>query len=44
MIPFNRPSWVGNETILIAEAFANMSISGDGPFGKKSQTQLEEQL
>jgi dTDP-4-amino-4,6-dideoxygalactose transaminase len=43
-IPFNRPCWVGNETALIAEAFANMSTAGDGPFGKKAQAQLEEQL
>jgi dTDP-4-amino-4,6-dideoxygalactose transaminase len=43
-IPFNRPCWVGNETALIAEAFANMFTAGDGPFGKKAQAQLEAQL
>lgn len=43
-IPFNRPCWVGNEAELISEAFANQSIAGDGPFGKKVQAQLEEQL
>jgi len=44
MIPFNRPYCVGIEAELIATAFANRSISGDGPFGKKAQTQLEKQL
>ncbi len=44
MITFNRPYCVGTEAELIATAFANKSISGDGPFGKKAQTQLEEQL
>ncbi|MEK8020356.1 MAG: dTDP-4-amino-4,6-dideoxygalactose transaminase [Candidatus Parabeggiatoa sp.] len=44
MIPFNRPCWVGNEAELISEAFANQSIAGDGPFGKKVQSLLEKQL
>jgi dTDP-4-amino-4,6-dideoxygalactose transaminase len=44
MIPFNRPCSVGNEAQLIAEAFANDYIAGDGPFGKKVQTLLEKQL
>lgn len=44
MIPFNTPYFVGTETELIATAFANKSISGDGLFGKKSQALLEEQL
>ncbi len=44
MITFNSPYCVGTETELIATAFANKSISGDGPFGKKVQIQLEEQL
>jgi len=44
MIPFNRPYCVGTETELIATAFTNKSISGDGPFGKKAQVQLEQQL
>ena len=44
MITFNRPYCVGTEAELIATAFANRSISGDGPFGKKAQTQLEQQL
>lgn len=43
-ITFNRPYCLGTEVELIATAFANKSISGDGPFGKKAQTQLEEQL
>lgn len=44
MITFNSPHCVGTEAELIATAFANKSISGDGPFGKKAQAQLEEQL
>ncbi|EDN68937.1 DegT/DnrJ/EryC1/StrS aminotransferase [Beggiatoa sp. PS] len=44
MIPFNRPCWVGNEAEVIAEAFANEYIAGDGPFGKKTQILLEKQL
>ncbi|MDM8561943.1 dTDP-4-amino-4,6-dideoxygalactose transaminase [Candidatus Marithioploca araucensis] len=44
MIPFNRPGWIGNEAELIAEAFANEYIAGDGPFGKKVQALLEKQL
>ncbi len=43
-IPFNRPCMTGNEKALVAEVFANMSISGDGPFGKKAEAKLERQL
>jgi len=43
-IPFNRPYCVGTEAELVATTFANRSISGDGPFGKKAQVQLEKQL
>lgn len=44
IIPFNRPSWYGKEKDLIAEAFANNWVSGDGPFTKKVQTLLEHEL
>lgn len=44
MITFNRPYCTGKECELIATAFVNKSISGDGPFGKKAQTQLEKKL
>jgi len=44
MIPFNCPYCIGTEAELIATAFANKSISGDGPFGKKAQIQFEKQL
>lgn len=43
-IPFNKPSWYGKEEDFISEAFANNWVSGDGPFTKKVQTLLEEQL
>jgi dTDP-4-amino-4,6-dideoxygalactose transaminase len=32
MIPFNRPHLTGNELAYIAEAVANMHLSGNGPF------------
>ncbi|MBL3526117.1 MAG: dTDP-4-amino-4,6-dideoxygalactose transaminase [gamma proteobacterium endosymbiont of Lamellibrachia anaximandri] len=43
-IPFNRPAWAGNETDLIAEAFENGWVAGDGPFTKRVQAMLELQL
>ena len=43
-ITFNRPYWVGNETDLIAEAFGNRWVSGDGPFTKRVEAMLAEQL
>ncbi|RDH90190.1 MAG: dTDP-4-amino-4,6-dideoxygalactose transaminase [endosymbiont of Seepiophila jonesi] len=43
-IPFNRPAWAGNETELIAEAFENGWVAGDGPFTKRVQAMLELQL
>jgi len=43
-VPFNRPSFAGNEQRYIAEAIANKHISGDGAFTKACQGLLEEQL
>lgn len=43
-IPFNRPCFEGNEQEYIAQAFAEGSLSGDGPFTKKCHVFLEEQL
>ena len=44
IIPFNRPSWYGEEKDFIAEAFSNNWVSGDGPFTKKVQAVLEKEL
>lgn len=43
-ITFNRPYWIGNETDLIAKAFENKWVSGDGPFTKKVEAMLVAQL
>src|SRR5690242_9233218 len=43
-IPFNRPSVVGNEISLMAEALATSHISGDGRFSRKCHELLERQL
>lgn len=43
-IPFNKPTVVGNEFNLMAEALRNNHISGDGVFTKKSNALLEEVL
>lgn len=43
-IPFNRPSFVGNEQAYVAQAIANGHISGDGQFTKRCQAFLEEEL
>lgn len=45
MIPFNKPFIVGKELFYIAQAVIdNRHTAGDGPFTKKCQTWLEEQL
>ena len=44
MIDFNKPTLMGNELHYIAEAFDNSHVSGDGPFSKKCQTLLENEL
>lgn len=43
-IPFNRASLAGKEHEYIQEAVDRMHISGDGPFSKKCQSLLENEL
>ncbi|MCZ2099816.1 MAG: dTDP-4-amino-4,6-dideoxygalactose transaminase [Anaerolineae bacterium] len=43
-IPFNRPSFAGNEQAYIAQAIANGHTSGDGPFTRQCSRLLEELL
>lgn len=43
-IPFNRPSFLGNELSYVAEAVANGHISGDGLFSRKCHLFFEQQL
>lgn len=43
-IPFNRPSFEGNEQAYIIQAIANGHISGDGPFTHKCHALLEKVL
>jgi dTDP-4-amino-4,6-dideoxygalactose transaminase len=43
-IPFNTPSFAGNEQRYIAEAIARRHISGDGYFTGQCQTFLEREL
>jgi len=44
VIPFNKPSFAGNEQAYIAQAIANRHISGDGPFTKRCQQLLQGAL
>lgn len=44
MLPFNKPHFVGTEPTFIAKTFTNQSIAGDGIFGKKIESQLQEYL
>lgn len=43
-IPFNKPSFLGNEERYMREAIANGHISGDGPFTKACHKALEDLL
>src|SRR5437868_5422138 len=43
-IPFNRPAFVGNEQQYMAQALANMHISGDGDFTRRCHAFLEQSL
>ncbi|MEM7144560.1 MAG: dTDP-4-amino-4,6-dideoxygalactose transaminase [Verrucomicrobiota bacterium] len=43
-IPFNRAAPEGNGLFYIVDALRNMHISGDGPFTKRCQQLLEEEL
>ena len=44
LIPFNRPSFEGNEQAYIAQALASGHVSGDGQFSRKCHAFLEQQL
>ena len=43
-IPFNRPSSEGHESLYIAQALASGHISGDGPFTRKAEALLQQEL
>lgn len=43
-IPFNRPVVIGKEFEHMREAIVNMQMSGDGPFTKKCNAFLEQNL
>ena len=43
-IPFNKPSFAGNEQAYIAQAIANGHISGDGPFTRQCHRYFEAAL
>lgn len=43
-IPFNKPSFEGNEQTYIADALARGHLSGDGAFTKRCHALLENQL
>ena len=44
MIPFNQPCHIGKEETAIKEAIRNQKLSGNGAFGKKCTTWLENHL
>jgi dTDP-4-amino-4,6-dideoxygalactose transaminase len=43
-IPFNRPGFVGNEQLYMAQAVADGHISGDGTYTRKCRELLESEL
>ena len=43
-IPFNKPTFTGNESRYIAEALERGQLSGDGPFSKRCHALLESSL
>src|SRR5437763_12538834 len=43
-IPFNRPSFDGNEARYLAQALTSGHTSGDGPFTKRCHAFLEQAL
>ncbi len=43
-IPFNKPSFEGDELAYMAESIASGHVSGDGPFTKKCHELLEREL
>jgi dTDP-4-amino-4,6-dideoxygalactose transaminase len=44
MIPFNKPYVVGKEFEYIQQAVDNLHLSGDGPFTKRCEALLEQEL
>ena len=42
MIPFNRPSFDGNELAYISEAVMNRHTAGNGPLAKRAEAMLQE--
>ena len=44
MIPFNKPYMTGKEVVYIMQAHANGHLSGDGPFTKRCNTWLEQEI
>jgi len=44
MIPFNKPYAAGKEFEYIRQAIDNLHLSGDGPFTRKCQSLLEQEL
>src|SRR5215471_8960437 len=44
MVPFNKPYIAGKEFDYIRQAIANLHLSGDGLFTRKSQSLLEAEL
>ena len=43
-IPFNKPTYLGNELDYIRESLSNWHVSGDGAFSNKCHRFLEERL
>lgn len=43
-IPFNRPPLVGRELLYVAQAVLEGHTAGNGPFGKRCEAMLAEQL
>src|SRR6266576_6650124 len=44
MIPFNKPYVVGKEFEYIQQAVDNLHLAGDGPFTKRCEALLEQEL
>lgn len=44
MIPFNKPCTTGKEAAAMQEALNNQQLKGNGPFGEKCTTWLEDRL
>ena len=44
MIPFNKPTYTGNEDKYVLKAIKNNKLSGDGYFGKKCEEWFENSL